>query len=233
MTVREIRAVLQAHADETYRRFQSRLLPTVEESRIIGVRMPELRRLACQISDATAFLAELPHRYYEEDLLHGLLIAQMTDFSQCIAALDCFLPYVDNWAVCDLPPARVLSRTETLDALQSRIRVWLASEHPYTVLYAIELLMRFYLTEPYLADSLQTVSEIVSDEYYVHTAIAWFFATALAVDEAKAEVYFARGCLQDRVRRMAIRKALESFRVSAACKAWLRGSACPAALASV
>ena len=97
---------LFALQDLSYRAFQSKLMPTVDPSRVIGVRMPALRQLAKEIAaepqTAAEFLALPEHRYYEEDNLEGLLINGMKDFGECIAALDEFLPQVDNWATCDL-----------------------------------------------------------------------------------------------------------------------------------
>ena len=97
---------LFALQDLSYRAFHTKLMPTVDPSRVIGVRMPALRQLAKEIAaepqSVTEFLASTEHRYYEEDNLEGLLINQMKDFEECVAALDAFLPYVDNWATCDL-----------------------------------------------------------------------------------------------------------------------------------
>lgn len=103
--VNEVRQRLFKMQDRAYADFHSRLIPEIARDRIIGVRTPELRRYAAEFSknaDSAAFLAILPHRYYEENNLHAFLIERIGDFEKTVAALDRFLPYVDNWATCDM-----------------------------------------------------------------------------------------------------------------------------------
>lgn len=210
--------------DEKYAAFQRPLLPNLAPESIIGVRTPALRLLARELrgsAEAEAFLAALPHRYFEENQLHAFLVAQERDYRRCIERLECFLPFVDNWATCDQLSPRVLGRHRA--ELLPEVRRWMASGHEYTCRFGIGMLMRYYLEDNTFSEEyLHWVAAIDREEYYVRMMQAWFFATALAKQWSAAEPYMHEGCLPDWVRRKAIQKALESFRIPAEHKAHLR-----------
>ena len=218
-----IRARLFEMQDVQYREFTAKLIPTVSPERIIGVRTPDLRKYAAELSrteDAAAFLALLPHRYHEENTLHGFLIGRIADYDACVAALDAFLPYVDNWATCDSIRPRCFKRN--LSRLIGEIRRWMASEQTYTVRFGIEMLMCFYLDGAFDPVYLDWVADLRSEEYYVNMMIAWFFATALAKQwDAALPVIEARR-LDPWVHNKAIQKAVESYRIPADRKNLLR-----------
>lgn len=225
---------LFALQDETYRAFQSKLMPTVDPSRMIGVRMPALRQLAKEIAAEPQTMAEflaLPeHEYYEEKNLHGLLINGMKDFEECTSALDAFLPQVDNWATCDLLKPRSF-RKEAGDKAKARtcedrllphVRRWLASEHVYTCRFGVGVLMNYYLDEAFEPRFLEWVGAIRSDEYYVNMGIAWYFATALAKQWEEAVKWVEEGKLGTWVHNKSIQKARESYKVSEERKEYLK-----------
>jgi len=228
--ITEVRQRLFSLQDLKYREFHSSLIPTVDRNRIIGVRMPALRRLVKELAAHTevteAFLSELPHYYYEENNIHGLLIAGMKDFSQCVEELEQFLPYIDNWATCDLLVPKVFQGRQ--EELLPYIERWLASDHPYTVRFGIKMLMDFYLDRCFSPKYLSMVASVKSDEYYVRMMIAWYFATALAKQWEAAAVYFAepggdgRPALDRWTHNKAIQKAIESFRITPEQKVYLR-----------
>lgn len=211
--------------DEKYAAFQRPLLPNLAPESIIGVRTPALRLLAKELRgsvEAEAFLAALPHRYFEENQLHAFLVAQERDYRRCIERLECFLPFVDNWATCDQLSPRVLGRHRA--ELLPEVRRWMASGHEYTCRFGIGMLMRYFLEpDAFSEEYLRWVAAIDREEYYVRMMQAWFFATALAKQWSAAELYMHDGRLPDWVRRKAIQKALESFRIAAEHKAHLRG----------
>lgn len=214
--------MLLARRDEPYRLFQSRLMPSVDPERILGVRTPALRTLAKELAGtrlAEAFLQTLPHIYYEENNLHGFLIERIRDYDSCVAALDAFLPYVDNWATCDMMSPKVLGRH--LPELLRQIRIWMSSDREYTVRFGVEMLMRYFLDASFQPEYLAWVAEIVSDAYYVKMMAAWFFATALAKQYDTAIGYLEDGKLDPWVREKTIQKALESNRIPAERKAAL------------
>lgn len=219
----EIEQALFSARDEKYRDFQGALLPTVERSRIIGVRVPLMRKMAktwAKDPDIGLFMRELPHRYYEENCIHAFVIEEEKDFDRAIAALRLFLPYVDNWAVCDCMNPKALGKDKT--RLLAVIREWLSSDRTYTVRYAIGLLMRYYLDRDFFPEALSMVSAVHSDEYYVNMMIAWYFATALAKRYEEAISYIRDGRLSPWTQNKAIRKAIESYRVLPEHKEYLR-----------
>ena len=105
----KIQIRLFAQSEKAYADFQKMLLPHVPRERIIGVRSPYLRKLAAELYgtyEAKKFLAALPHEYHEENNLHAFILNKIKDFNICIAEVEAFLPFVDNWATCDsLRPA--------------------------------------------------------------------------------------------------------------------------------
>lgn len=210
-------------ADEGYRRFQIPLMPTVDPQRVIGVRTPILRKLAKELAgtaEGEAFLRDLPHTYYEENNLHAFLLEQIRDYDTCIAAIDAFLPYVDNWSTCDGWSPKVLKRHP--EELLCKIRQWMASDRPYTVRFGIGMLQRHFLDDRFCSDYLDWVAAIDREEYYVRMMVAWYFATALAKQYDAALPYIRDGRLPRWTHNKAIQKAVESYRVTEEHKAVLK-----------
>lgn len=214
MTIEERLYALQ---DTRYRDFHKSLVPGMPDGYIIGVRMPDLRRLAKEV-DKDELLSTLPHRYYEENQLHAIVLSGMKDYDECLRQVERFLPYVNNWATCDgLRPRCFAKHTEEL---LPHVRRWLAAEHEYTVRFGIGVLEAFYLDDAFSTKHLRWVAAVGREEYYIRMMQAWYFATALAKQwEATLPVV---ATLPDWVRRKAIQKACESFRVSDEHKNTLR-----------
>lgn len=222
--MKEIQEKLFELQDIKYKEFQSRLIPTVDPESIIGVRTPQLRKLAkelARIQKIEDFWRELPHTYYEENCLHAFTVETIRDYETCISCVEQFLPYIDNWAVCDQFSPRVFAKNR--EKLLERIQVWLRAEHTYTVRYAVDMLMRWYLDESFSEEHLRMAAAVRFDDYYVKMALAWYFATALAKQYDSTILYFEEGQLDVWVHNKAIQKAIESRRVSEERKAYLRG----------
>lgn len=218
-----VRERLFALADPGYKQFQCGLMPTVSPDTVIGVRTPELRRLARELfgtPEAEEYLRALPHRYYEENNLHGLLLERVPDYGRAMAELKAFLPYIDNWATCDLMCPKVFQRH--LPELLPEIQAWLAHRHAYTVRFGIETLMRFYLDGAFSPEFPAWVAAVRSDEYYVNMMIAWYFATALAKQWDAVVPYIQQRRLERWTHNKTIQKATESYRVTQEQKALLR-----------
>ena len=219
----EIQERLFALRDEEYRAFSAKLLPTLDAESILGVRSPELRALAQELSGtapAAAFLGALPHRFHEENCLHGFLIERIRDYDACVKALDAFLPFVDNWAVCDCMNPPCLRRQR--ERLLADARRWLDSGELYTVRFALRMLMAHFLDGDFRPEILAWAAEIETEEYYLRMMQAWFFATALAKQYEAALPYLEQGRLEPWTHNRAIRKAVESYRISAEQKAYLK-----------
>ncbi len=219
----EIREELFRLRDTAYRDFQSKLIPTADPETMIGVRTPELRSYAKQLlknGDVSQFLSELPHRYFDENQLHALILSEIRDYDRCMAEVIRFLPYVDNWATCDQLSPRVFRkhRGELLD----QIRVWLKSEETFTVRFAVGMLMQHFLDDDFDPAFPELVAGLRSEEYYVNMMIAWYFATALAKQPDAILPFLENRRLDTWTHNRAIQKALESYRITPEQKALLK-----------
>ena len=218
-----VRERLTAFQDTEYRDFHSALMPTVKKERIIGVRVPELRKLAKELfrnGVGEEYIKKLPHTFYEEDNLHAFVVEQIKDFDRCLSETEKFLPFIDNWATCDMFSPKVFSKHT--DIIYKKSLEWISSDDIYTIRYGIGMLMRYFLDENFKEDVLKIVSRIKSDEYYVNMMIAWFFATALAKQYDSAIKYVENNTLDSWVHNKTIQKAVESNRISKDIKNYLR-----------
>ena len=193
--------------DLKYRDFHSRLLPGIDKETIIGIRTPILRKFAKEFGkteEAKAFLQELPHQYYEENNLHLMIVNAEKDYAACLEQVKRFLPYINNWATCDLPLPKCYAKHKK--DLISEVKQWMASGKTYTIRYGIGVLMSLYLDEDFRTEYLEWVISVRSEEYYVNMMIAWYLATALAKQWDKKT----------------IQKAIESYRITPEQKVYLR-----------
>lgn len=211
-------ALLRENQDSEYRKMQIRLIPDVDPAQILGVRTPVLREMAKHLPDG--FLDALPHFYFEENQLHAFAIERIRDFGECLARVNAFLPFVDNWATCDQMTPKAFARES--ERLLESIPVWLSSAHPYTARFAMRMLMNFFLKDRFEEKYLEWVAEANREHYYVKMMVAWYFATALAFQFESALPWIQEMRLEPWTRRKAIQKALESYRVSDAQKSILR-----------
>ena len=219
----EIQKELFQLQDKEYRQFHSSLMPTIDPDLVIGVRTPELRKLAKRLGkekDISIFLGTLPHTYYEENNLHAFIISEYKDYAACIEALDAFLPYVDNWATCDMMRPKVFNKH--LNELPPQINIRISSGETYKIRFGIEMLMTFYLDESFSPEYPETVASVSSDEYYVIMMKAWYFATALAKQYNAVIPYIEQNRLDKETHNKTIRKAVESYRITDEQKAYLR-----------
>lgn len=218
-----VRARLLALQDEKNAPFMAKLVPTLPPESVLGVRMPDCRLLArelCREPDIGLFLADLPHRYLDENNLHALILNEEKDYAAAVAALDAFLPYVDNWATCDALRPKAFKKHPP--ALPDECRRWIKCGEIYAVRFGIEMLMTHYLDADFRPEYLEEVSIIKSKEYYVNMMVAWYFATALAKQYEAAVPYIEQRRLAPWTHNKTIRKAIESYRITDEQKAYLR-----------
>ena len=219
----EIQKKLFKMQDLGYRDFHSKLMPTIDKETIIGVRVPILRRLAKELfknGEYMYFLNDLPHKYYEENNLHSLLIMQIKSYDECLAETERFLPYVDNWATCDTLRPKVFKTH--LSQLLPEINLWINSGEVYTVRFGIEMLMCHYLDDKFKTEYADLVASVKSEEYYVNMMVAWYFATALAKQYNSILPYIEKDILPIWVHNKTIQKAVESYRITKEQKAYLK-----------
>lgn len=231
--------------DKKYKDFQVKLIPNVDPETVIGVRTPELRKLAKELAkglskepvkgnakdtetgtlkgrakETKAFLAALPHRYFDENQLHAFIVSEIKDYDRCIVEVNKFLPYVDNWATCDQMSPKVFAKHKA--ELLKEIKCWLKSKETYTVRFAIGMLMQHFLDEDFDPAYPKLVAKIRSDEYYINMMIAWYFATALAKQYETTIPYIEQNKLDVWTHNKTIQKAVESYRITDEQKAYLK-----------
>ncbi len=219
----EIAAELFRLQDKKYAAFQAKLIPTVGAERIIGVRTPELRSFAkrlCKEEDTVLFLECLPHQYFDENQLHAFVISLEKDFDQCIAEVEAFLPFIDNWATCDQLSPNVFKKEP--EKLLPYIYTWIRSDQVYTVRFAIGMLMQHFLGERFHPEYADMVAAVRSDEYYINMMVAWYFATALAKQYPSILPYLEGKKLDDWTHNKTIQKSVESNRISTEQKTYLK-----------
>lgn len=220
---KEIREHLFELQDIKYRDFQAKLMPNVDVKNIIGVRTPALRKYASELAKTEAgweYVKILPHKYYDENNLHGFIVEKCKNFEECILLVDAFLPYVDNWATCDLMSPKVFKKN--LKGLLRKIKEWISSDNQWAVRFGIEALMKYFLDDNYHESFPEMVAKVKREEYYVKMMVAWYFATALAKQPESILPYFEKRKLEPWTHNKAIQKSIESFRIPDDTKIYLR-----------
>ncbi|MBR3588874.1 MAG: DNA alkylation repair protein [Clostridia bacterium] len=219
----EIQKKLFSLQDEKYKNFNSKLIPNIPLEKQIGVRIPDIRRLAKEIKnteEADGFLMSLPHEYFEENNLHGYLLEYINNFDTAIEMTEKFLPFIDNWATCDTMSVKVFK--QNIPALYKKIKAWLKSEETYTIRFAVNMLMKYFLDENFSEEVLTLVAEIQNKEYYVNMVRAWFFATAMAKQREATLPYLTERKLDKWTHNKTIQKCRESYRISDSDKELLK-----------
>ncbi len=230
MNAEEIKAALRENGEAEFADFQSRLIPNIKRETMLGVRTPTLRKLAKELygirasegnrAAAREFLRSLPHEYFDENALHGFMLEQIRDFDECVSETELFLPYADNWAVCDQMSPKALGKEP--EKLKAKIKKWLCSDKTYTVRFALGMIMTWFLDKDFDAELLALAAEVRSGEYYINMMNAWLFATALATQSGAALPYIEEKRLDVFTHNKAIQKATESKRITDEQKAYLR-----------
>ena len=223
MIKENIRKELLSLQDKKYRDFQIKLIPTIDPETVVGVRTPDLRKMAKELlkrDDLADFLGELPHELFEENQLHAFMLSAMKDYDECIEGLQVFLPFIDNWATCDQLSPKVFKKHK--EELLSHIKEWLKSDETYTLRFAIGMLMEHYLDDEFDMAYPETVSAVESEEYYVNMMRAWYFATALAKQYDAVLPYIENKRLDDWTHNKAIQKSVESYRITPEQKQYLK-----------
>ena len=224
--IEEIKDYLLKNQDLQYKQFHSSLMPTINSEVVIGIKVPILRNYTKEllkkydIQSFVPFFKDLPHQYYEENNIHAFLIEKINNYDECLFQLEQFLPYIDNWATCDMLNPKVFSKNK--DKLLKKINEWIKSSHTYTIRFGIGMLMRYFLDKDFNSSYLELVYSIKSEEYYVNMVKAWFFATALTKQYDATLPVFQNKKLDTWTHNKAIQKAIESFRVPTEHKQYLK-----------
>ena len=225
--IKEIQKELFEKQDLKYKAFQSKLIPTVDAAKVIGVRTPDLRAIAKKFAchpEIEKFLSTLPHEYYDENQVHAFILSLIKDYDECVSHIDKFLPFVDNWATCDQMRPKVFAKKQYRKPLLNDVERWInaPTTNVYTVRFGIETLMSFFLDDDFNPKFLKWVSKIRSEEYYLNMMVAWFFATALAKQYETTIPFIEKHRLDIWTHNKTIQKAIESYRITEYQKSNLR-----------
>ena len=220
MTIRE---KLFTFEDPKYRDFQSKLVPNIEKETIIGVRTPDMKKIAKEFAKEEStkdFLKDVPHKYYEENLVHIFILSMIKDFDECVKGLEAFFPYIDCWPVCDQSSPGIFKKNH--EKVLPLVKKWIDSDHVYTSRYGMRILMNEFLGDDFKPEYLSWVASKKGDDYYLKMMVAWYFATALAKQYDESVKVIERKELDPWTHNKAIQKACESFRVSDEHKEYLK-----------
>ncbi len=211
--------------DSRYRDFTAKLIPSVDKNSFIGVRTPQLRALAREILNEGGyddFLNALPHRYFEENMLHAFIVSMdKCSIDVLIERIEHFLPYMDNWAVCDQMSPKMFAKYPK--EVYAAVVRWLSDSHEYTRRFAIVTLLQYFLDDNFSPSMLEQVATVACGEYYVNMAVAWYFSFALIKQWEYALPYITECRLPRDIHNMTIQKAADSFRISDERKIFLKG----------
>lgn len=227
----EIQKFLFAEQDLKYKDFISKHVPNVDKENIIGVRMPKIRAISKLVLKdkkfSDEFLVSLPHKYYEENILHSCMISALKDCDQVLEEIDKFLPYVDNWAVCDSISPKVLRKNSVnLAKFYDKVAVWSDSNDEYVVRFACVALLNNFVGENFDATHLDLIYRIftkpVGEHYYVKMAAAWYISVLLMKNYVEVIHVLEENLLPVWVHNKSIQKAVESYQISDETKLYLK-----------
>ena len=218
-----IQEKLFEYQDLGYREFNSKLIPNIDKETMIGVRIPDIRKIekSLGIEEKEQFLMDLPHKYFEENMLHGIIISNMKDYDKVIINLEKFLPYVDNWAVCDSISPKIFKKNREKAIVN--VLSWIKSNHTYVCRFGIGMIMQLYLEDEYFKKSyLDIIAEIKTEDYYINMMRAWTFQVALVKQWKEAIVYIEKGLLDEFTHNKTISKSCDSYKIEKEKKEYLK-----------
>ncbi|MBF0990119.1 MAG: DNA alkylation repair protein [Clostridiales bacterium] len=218
-----IQEKLFEYQDLGYREFNSKLIPNIDKETMIGVRIPDIRKIekSLSIEEKEQFLMDLPHKYFEENMLHGIIISNMKDYNKVITNLEKFLPYVDNWAVCDSISPKILKKNR--EKVITNVLSWIKSNHTYVCRFGIGMIMQLYLEDEYFKKSyLDIIAEIKTEDYYINMMRAWTFQVALVKQWKEAILYIEKGLLDEFTHNKTISKSCDSYKIEKEKKEYLK-----------
>jgi len=201
--------------DLKYRNFNKKI---IKANNIIGVRTPELKRIAKIVAknDYKNFFKYNKHEFYEENLLHGLVLGYLKiDFNNLKLYIDEFLPFIDNWAVCDMTAANLkqFKKNKTKDICFNEIKKYINSENSWISRFGYILLLDYFIEDKYI-DEIFELCESYKDDYYVKMGIAWLISMCYIKFKGKTLTYLKKNKLDNWTYNKAIQKMIESNRIT-------------------
>lgn len=204
--------------DLKYRDFHSALVPNIDKEQIIGVRLPELRKIGKKLTDNN-----FDWHYYEEIMLHGFYIGYAKlSYEERISLLTEFIPYINNWAVCDCVSSTLKFVNKNRSDFLEFLKPYMNSQKEYELRFAVVMLMDYYLDDKYLKFTVDCLSKIKSDYYYVNMAVAWALSVAFVKDSNLVLPLIENYTLEPFVHNKTISKICDSYRVDKPIKEKLK-----------
>ena len=213
---------LEKYIDPSYREFNSKLIPGVEN--VLGIRIPVLRNIVKEMSEeeSEVFLNSLPHRWHEENIMHMIIITEEKDFDKAKEMLLNFLPYVDNWQVSDVGIPKSFKSIKDREGLLEFVKILISKEATYFKRYGISILMKLFLDDFYNKEVLDMVANIKSEEYYVNMMRAWFFQEAMVKRCDDSIKYLEEKKLDRFTHLKTISKCVDSRKIDEKTKLYLK-----------
>ncbi len=213
-------------ADPAYKEFHSKLIPTVDKNSVLGLRSPMAQKIAkkyAHTDTGEAFLSSLPHKYYDENIVHAFILGNLKcDRRELQEKITAFLPYVDNWAVCDGLCAHLKRFFKEPSLVYGFVLECLKCDRPYTVRFGLVCLLSYYIDREHIGDILKICRETKSDAYYVNMAVAWLVSFCLIKEYPSTLPLIEEKSLDRWVHNKSIQKACESYQIDKDKKTYLR-----------
>lgn len=208
----KIRNKLFQQQDKKYKDFQAKLVPDVDPDKIIGVRIPVLRKIAKEAVNENSNIDRC--FYFEELMVKGLMIGySKAALEDKLYELEKFIPLIDNWAVCDSVCSNLKFTKNNKEKVYDFLLPYI-DKGGYQTRFAVVMLMDYFLCDDYIDRVLNTIKSVKSDFYYVNMAIAWALSVAYVKYPEKVKVILENRELPLWVHNKTIQKCCESFRVS-------------------
>lgn len=214
--------------NDKFLEFSAKLIPNIDKQTIIGIKIPVLRLYAKElyknnINKCIEFVNSLPHKYLEENIIHGFLVSLLcSDIHELFDYLDKFLPYVNNWSVTDTINSKMFKKHPEL--VRDKLKEYLKNEKPFVKRFAIVSYLQYFLDDNFREEDLILISKVDCNDYYVDMAKAWYYSFAFIKKYDITLNMFIDNKLNltKFVYNKSIQKACESFRIEEEKKKYLK-----------
>ncbi len=218
---------IKSYADENYRNFHKRLLKN-DSINVLGIRIPDLRKIAKKYKNQADGLFAFPDEYYEVTFIKLTAVALMP-YESFLNYVDRCIPLINNWATCDCFAPKCIKNHK--DEFLPYIDTYFSENREFYQRFALTTLLHFYVEEKYYSKILELITKADTEKfYYVHMAAAWLLAELIikfyddTVEFLKSTCEaFNKGLETDKkTHNKAIQKACESYRLTAEQKTYLK-----------
>ncbi len=201
--------------DEKKAEFDRGLISSQYE--IVGIKTPLIEKFAKAIAKLNVDIKELPLDNHEEIMLAGMVIGfKKEEPKKKIEELEYLIPYIDNWATCDM----IVPRLKGLEREQAYFEGLLQSKEPFAIRVGVVWLMKYALKND-LKNVVVKLRDVTNTNYYVQLALSWCYAEGLLYD-FDFMLDFIQTVPRTVVRNRALQKACESLRITPEQKVKIR-----------